>query len=342
MHTVEINTMTGASRILIGSAFDNVSSCLTGKRLVMITDSTVHDLYHHEFPEGETIILDPGEDSKTWDVAHGIYARLLDLEFDRNDFILGIGGGVVCDLAGFIASTFLRGISFGFIATTLLAQVDASIGGKNGINFQGYKNMIGVIQQPEFVFCDPVLLKTLEVKEFASGLAEVVKYGVIMDSELYQLCEQKADRICKREAGILEDIITRCVRDKCAVVTRDEKESGERMKLNFGHTFGHALEKVTDLSHGAAVAIGMVLAARLAEKLGYLASQESARLVSTLDSFNLPVSADIAADQLYEAIRKDKKRRGGQIGLVLIKEIGSSFIHFIDLKDFENLIHDLC
>ncbi|MBL7112589.1 MAG: 3-dehydroquinate synthase [Bacteroidales bacterium] len=341
MQTIELNTSTGTSEIIIGKAFDNVSARITGQRLAIITDSTIYNLYHSEFPEGETIILNPGEKSKTWEVTYDIYARLLELEFDRKDFILGIGGGVVCDLTGFIASTYLRGISFGFIATTLLAQVDASIGGKNGINFRGYKNMIGVIQQPDFVFCDPALIKTLDDKEYISGLAEVVKYGVIANPELYKICDQNADKIIDQENQVLEEIITRCVQDKCNIVSRDEKESGERMKLNFGHTFAHALERVTDLSHGEAVAIGMVLAARISEKLGFLASSESDRLVSLLKSFSLPVSTDIAVDQLFDAIRKDKKRRGDQIGLVLINKIGSSFIHYMELNEFENLIDDL-
>jgi len=326
---------------MIGNAFDNVSSLITSQRLAIITDSTIYNLYGTEFPEGETIILDPGEKSKTWESAFDIYSRLLELEFDRKDFILGIGGGVVCDLTGFIASTYLRGISFGFIATTLLAQVDASIGGKNGINFQGYKNMIGVIQQPGFVLCDPVLLKTLDEKEYISGLAEVVKYGVIVNPELYKLCEQKVIPVLSQEPEILEDIIISCIQDKCNIVSQDEKETGERMKLNFGHTLAHALEKVTELPHGEAVAIGMVLAARISEKLGYLARSESDKLVSLLKSLKLPVSTDIAVDLLYDAIRKDKKRMGDQIGLVLIDKIGSSFIHYMELKEFENLIHDL-
>ena len=241
MQTIELNTTTGTSTILIGKAFGNVSERISGQRLAIITDSTIYNLYHSEFPEGETIILDPGEKSKTWEVAYDIYARLLELEFDRKDFIIGIGGGVVCDLTGFIASTYLRGISFGFIATTLLAQVDASIGGKNGINFQGYKNMVGVIQQPEFIFCDPALLKTLDVKEYISGLAEVVKYGVIINPELYQICDKRSIQILEQENQVLQDIISRCIQDKCTIVSQDEKESGERMKLNFGHTFAHAL-----------------------------------------------------------------------------------------------------
>ncbi len=341
MHTFELNTTTGTSKIMIGKAFDKVSARITGRRLAIITDSTIYKLYHSEFPKGENIILDPGEKSKTWEVAFDIYKKLLALEFDRKDFILGIGGGVVCDLSGFIASTYLRGISFGFIATTLLAQVDASIGGKNGINFQGYKNMIGVIQQPDFVFCDPNLIKTLDNKEYISGLAEVVKYGVIVNPELYNLCDQKADNIIEREDQVLEDIITMCVRDKCNIVRQDERESGERMKLNFGHTFAHALEKVTELTHGEAVAIGMVLAARISEKLGFLAGTDTDRLVSLLKRFSLPVLTDISLNRLFEAIHKDKKRRGDQIGLVLINEIGSSFIHYLELKEFENLIYDL-
>ena len=341
MQTVELHTSTGSSRIMIGGSLGNVSQWFTGQRLAIITDSTVYDLYQGEFPEGETIILEPGEKSKSWEEANKIYARLLELEFDRKDFILGIGGGVVSDLAGFIASTYLRGISFGFVATTLLAQVDASIGGKNGINYQGYKNMIGVIQQPEFIICDPHILKTLDNREYISGLAEVVKYGAIVNPALYQFCEKKTEQILQREVEALEQIINSCIQDKCNIVSQDEKETGDRMKLNFGHTLGHALEKVTGLSHGEAVAIGMVLAAKISEKLGFLPGEETNRLIALLKSFNLPVSTDIPVNQLFDAIRKDKKRKGGRIGLVLINKPGSSFIEYMDQKKFEKLLNDL-
>ena len=261
MKEIRLNTTDSFCRILVGESFKNVGNYIPGKKLVIITDENVYQHYGAFFPDALLITIKPGESSKTLNIASEIYGQLIANEIDRKSFILGVGGGIVCDLAGYIASTYLRGISFGFVSTTLLSQVDASIGGKNGVNYEGYKNMVGVIRQPEFVICDPDMLSTLSKEEYYMGFAEVIKYGAILNTNLFDLLEKDYKKALDGEEETLEEIISICVEEKCRIVEADEKESGERKKLNFGHTFAHAFEKNTGIPHGEAVSIGMVLAA---------------------------------------------------------------------------------
>jgi len=341
MDTIELKTEGGSSKIIIGGHLEDVWDLIPNRKVVVITDSTVNRLYGNAFSRAIVIEVEPGEQSKTVEKANQIYDQLLNHEIDRKDFILGIGGGVVCDLSGFIASTYLRGISFGFVATTMLAQVDASIGGKNGVNFKGYKNIIGVIRQPQFVLCDLKLLKTLEKIEYIGGLSEVIKYGAIMDRELFDYFEDNVTEILSQDTEILKKLVFNCVRNKTIVVEKDENETGERMKLNFGHTFAHALEKITGLSHGEAVGIGMNVAARISEKLGFLSKENTDRLRNIIQKIGLPVSLEIKMDLVYEVIRKDKKKSGDEIGLILLNDLGDSFTHYIELDELKNIMNDL-
>ncbi len=190
MKEITLHTEEKISRILVGESFRKLESYLPDAGLVIITDENVDRHYRDSFPQGLRIIVKPGESSKTLETVSGIYDQLIRNDIHRKSFILGIGGGIVCDLAGYIASTYLRGLSFGFVSTTLLAQVDASIGGKNGVNFQGYKNMVGLIRQPDFVICDVEMLRSLEPVEFRMGFAEVIKYGAIVNVQLFEYLEK--------------------------------------------------------------------------------------------------------------------------------------------------------
>jgi 3-dehydroquinate synthase len=276
------------------------------------------------------IVVKPGEASKSLNTASRIYDTLIRSEVDRNSFLLGIGGGIVCDLAGFIASTYMRGLPFGFVSTTLLSQVDASIGGKNGLNFKGYKNMIGVICQPDFVLCDPEMLKTLEPKEFRAGFAEVIKY------------ERNHTLALGGQTGILEEIVAVCAEAKCAVVSEDEKESGKRRILNFGHTFAHAFEKLGRIPHGEAVSIGMVIAAGFSRRLGMISPEKVERLRELLLAFGLPVHYEGSLAKAFDAMKRDKKRGGDSIHMVLLKELGTAFIQKVPLTEMKIWIDDLC
>ncbi len=341
MKEIRLNTTDSSCRILVGESFKNVGDYLPGKKLVIITDENVYQHYGAFFPDALLITIKPGESSKTLSIASEIYGQLIANEIDRKSFILGVGGGIVCDLAGYIASTFLRGLSFGFVSTTLLSQVDASIGGKNGVNYEGYKNMVGVIRQPEFVICDPDMLSTLPKKEYYMGFAEVIKCAAILNADLFDLLEKDHKKALDGEEGTLEEIISICVDAKCRIVEADEKESGERKKLNFGHTFAHAFEKNTGIPHGEAVSIGMVLAAGISEKLGLISRQDVDRLRDLINKYHLPVNYPHGFDDVFEVMKRDKKRDGDSIGLILLDRIGEAVIRNIELATLKNWIDDL-
>lgn len=341
MKEIQLQTRYDSSRILIGETLDNVTRYIPAARTCIITDENVFRHYGRNFPDGLVIRLQPGETSKTLDVVSGIYGELIRNEYDRTSFILGIGGGVVCDIAGFVASTYLRGVAFGFVATTLLAQVDAGIGGKNGVNFEGFKNMIGVIRQPGFVICDPDLLKTLEPSIYRQGFAEVVKYASIFDAPFFEYLESFFSEALGGDPQVLERILFDCARAKTEIVARDELESGERKKLNFGHTFGHAFEKLYGIPHGEAVSIGMIIAAGISAKLGLLPAADRDRIASLLEDFMLPASHPGMGRQVFETMKKDKKRGGEKISLVLLESLGHAVLRDVSLENLKDWIHDL-
>jgi len=247
---IEIQGDTGYSNIFVGERLANLHSYLNHKRVIIITDDNVAGFYEKDFSKADVIRIGTGEGVKTLETVERIYQQLIKLEADRSVFLVGIGGGIVCDVTGFVASTYLRGVSFGYVPTTLLAQVDASVGGKTGVNFMGYKNMVGVFNQPAFVICDPGVLKTLPQRDLISGFAEIVKHAAIADELYFTYLEKNAANALALDPEVLEQIIYDSVVIKADIVNRDEMEKGERRKLNFGHTFGHAVEKTAGISHG--------------------------------------------------------------------------------------------
>lgn len=342
MRRLVIDGMSGTSTILVNERRQNINNYLPETKLLMITDQQVASLYPRFFEDAEVVELGQGEASKTLNTVEMIYRRMLDAEIDRHSFVLAVGGGIVCDVAGFAASTFMRGIPFGFVASTLLAQVDASVGGKNGVNFDGYKNMVGVFHQPSFVLCDLDMLKTLPRKEVLVGFAEIVKHALIKDAALFTYIEANVDQAIKLEPVVLEKLIYDSLLIKSSVVNRDEQERGERRILNFGHTMAHALEKTSHFSHGEAVSMGMVMACSLSVKLGLLKIREAEKITTLLQKLDLPVAADVSKQALKEAIRRDKKRIGDSIHFVLLKGIGQAVISEISISELEEVIDDLC
>ena len=239
-----------------------------------------------------------------------LYEELMARSVDRSGFIVAVGGGIVCDVSGFVASTYLRGVRFGFVASTLLAQVDASVGGKNGVNVGGYKNMAGVFNQPEFVICDTDLLNTLPQREILSGAAEIIKQAAIADKRLFAYLEENSHRLVDLDRDVVEKLVYDSVNIKASVVNRDEKETGVRRILNFGHTFGHAVEKLTGITHGEAVAVGMVVAGALSRGRGLLKETDLGRLESLIDAMGLPTRLECDPEKLFDAMARDKKRKG--------------------------------
>ena len=341
MRYLDLHGKNGVCRILTGDSIDNVNKYIRGRNCVIIADEYVHHLYHNRFPDYPVIKVGQGEDSKRLENVSRIFEELLELEVDRSWFILGIGGGITTDLAGFIASSYMRGISFGFVATTLLGQVDAAIGGKNGVNLKGYKNIIGTIRQPEFVICDISLLTTLEKREFLMGWAEVIKYAVIRDRSFFDFLVKNKDKGLRLDEGVMNEIVYQSVKSKVEVVEGDEFEEGNRKLLNFGHTFAHGLEKLYSLPHGEAVSIGMTLAARVSVNRGILDNDEAEKLINLLKRVGLPVSFDFDPAELTSAMRKDKKRTGDTIQLVLLNAIGEAVVTAVPVNDLKSLLYDL-
>jgi 3-dehydroquinate synthase len=338
MKKLLVRAASGSSQILVGESIDNLKQYLDVRRTVIITDSTVARLYQKQLPACPIISIDSGEQIKTLETVATIFSQLVEMEADRSSVILGIGGGIVCDIAGFVASTYMRGIPFGFVSTTLLSQVDASVGGKNGVNFGGYKNMVGVFNQPEFVVCDMVLLKTLPFREIQCGFAEIIKHGAIADGRMLDFIENHRDAALDLDNAIIEHLVYRSVEIKAGVVTRDEREQGERRKLNFGHTFGHAIEKLTGIPHGEAVGIGMVLAARLSVQQGLLTPTDARRLERIVESYGLPVRPPVDALSMLAAMRKDKKREGGRIHFVFLDALGSARVEEMPFDELHRLV----
>ena len=282
----------------------------------------------------EPIILPAGEASKTLTQAGELYDRMLAARLDRGSVVVALGGGVVSDIAGFVAATYMRGIPWVTVSTTLLGQVDASVGGKTGVDHPQCKNLIGAFHQPSAVLADVSTLATLPQEEFRTGLAEVVKHAVIRDAALFDRLEKEAASILSRDPAVLEDVVTQNVRIKAAVVMADEREGGLRRILNYGHTVGHAVESffldqparpaAPPMSHGRAVAIGMVAEARIAERRGLFTPEAAQRQRQLLERFGLPVrpGAGLSMDRCLVLMQHDKKAEGGRLRFVLPEAIG--------------------
>ena len=326
------------SVLLIGEHLKNAGRYISGERTVVITDTNVRRHFHKDFPAGEIISIGTGEGIKNLDTVKTLYGKLVELSADRSTFVIGIGGGVVCDICGFVASTYMRGMRFAYVPTTLLAQVDASVGGKTGVNLSGYKNLVGVFSQPEFVLCDFDMLKTLPVAEMLSGFAEIVKHAVIADGRLFDFLEHNYEKAIKLDPAVIEKLVYESLVIKSAIVNADETERGERRKLNFGHTFGHAIEKATGVSHGEAVSAGMVMASAISVEKGLLKKAEHQRLKTLLQKIGLPTGLHVNMEAVLDALGKDKKRAGETVHFVLLNGIGKAIVAEIFLNELRESI----
>jgi 3-dehydroquinate synthase len=341
MHTVNVNLGDRSYDIEIGADLDQAGARLQGlslgKKMAVVTNPTVRNLYGTRLIDSlkaggfvvMTIEVPDGENSKSLDWANSIYTALLINSFDRKSALVALGGGVIGDLTGFAAATFMRGIPFIQVPTTLLAMVDSSVGGKTGVNHPMGKNMIGAFYQPGKVLMDLRALKSLPREEFLAGMAEVIKYGVIRDAAFFDYLEKNREKILSLEPEALEYIVRRSCEIKAEVVAKDERESGLRAILNFGHTVGHAIETAESytLRHGYAVAIGMVYASRLAHKTGLCDAAVPERVEKLIRSYGLP--ADLSALRrrppaagLMDTMQIDKKAESGKVKFVLPKKLG--------------------
>jgi 3-dehydroquinate synthase len=333
LEKIVINTHNSVSEILIGAKWESVSDLLPETGVAIITDNNIQRIYGGRFPDFPVFLIKAGEASKKLEVVESLAERLIESGFDRTGIILGIGGGVVCDIAGFLASIYMRGIRCSFVSTSLLSQVDASTGGKNGVNLGGIKNVLGCFRQPEFVICDPVMLQTLPEEEYFSGIAELIKTAIIGNKKLFEIIESNQEGILKRDSELLSMLISMAVNFKAAVVSEDEKESGLRRILNFGHTYGHAIEIYKSFRHGYAVASGMVLAAGFSLFRGYISEAEYNRVIALLKLFKLLRRHDIPDDQISQLILRDKKKSGNEIYFVFMEGIGKAIVEKIPVSE---------
>jgi 3-dehydroquinate synthase len=330
---IVIRTDGFTSDVIIGVNWESVRDLIPDNGVAIVTDTNVKRIYGDKFPDFPVLTIKAGEVSKKLEEIEELAVQLLDLGIDRTGFILGIGGGVVCDIAGFLASIYMRGIRCAFVSTTLLSQVDASTGGKNGVNLGSTKNLLGCFKQPEFVICDPAMLKTLPEDEYYSGLAELIKTAIIGDEKLFEIIENSYFAITSRNSDLLSEMITMAVKFKASVVAEDEKETGRRRILNFGHTYGHAIELYKSFRHGYAVASGMDLAAKYSYSKGLISKSVCERIHNLMKTYKLLRRYSIPEDQIGLLIRHDKKKTGDDMYIVLTKGIGKAVIEKINITE---------
>ncbi len=325
----------GKSKIVIGESQKLLPDYLSGKaRVIIISDLNIDRLYGGALAPYEKILIGVGESIKTLQTVENICRQLIELKADRSTFLLGVGGGIVSDITGFVAAIYMRGVDFGFVSTTLLSQVDAGVGGKNGVNFDGFKNMIGTFLQPDFVICDVSMLSTLPEREFRAGLAEIIKSAIIANSELFNELELHTLESLRVNRALLSRIIFESVKIKARIVELDEREAGERRKLNLGHTFAHAIEKNSSvMNHGEAVAAGMIIVADMAHRMQKLSTKDHSRIVKIIESYGFQTQSPVAMSKMLKSISHDKKVHGDSVALVLPVAIGGCEVKKMSLNE---------
>jgi 3-dehydroquinate synthase len=324
---------------LLSQAAEYLRPLKLGKRGVIITDTKVESLYASSLGEAlgkdgitvEVLSVPAGEESKSLRQANRLFEKLPSLGLDRQSFVIALGGGVVGDLAGFVAASYLRGLAFVQMPTTLMAQVDSSVGGKVGVNLPQGKNLVGAFYQPKLVLADTDTLTTLPARELCSGFAEVIKHGAIRDREFFEWLERDYKQVLALQPEAVTHVVRRCCEIKAEVVSADERESGLRAILNFGHTLGHAMEALSEyvgLLHGEAISMGMCCGAWLSVSRAGLAKEEAKRVVDLIGASGLPTRLDVSfkGEQLLAAARLDKKARNGKLRFVLLKRLGEAVV----------------
>jgi 3-dehydroquinate synthase len=321
------------------ASFDQIGNLIEKDRCIFITDQHVYDHQRKHFKGTKCIQIPAGESYKVQYVVDQIIEKLIGYGADRSTTIIGVGGGVVTDITGYVASVYMRGVPFGFVPTSILGMVDASIGGKNGIDVGNYKNMVGVIRQPGFLFYDVGLLQTLPNEEWVNGFAEVIKHAAIKDATLFRDLEKNSINSYRKNKKSLTELIRKNVMIKTAVVQKDEFEGNERRLLNFGHTLGHAVENVYHLPHGHAISIGIKAACLISEEM--LNFKETARVTSLLLQYGLPIDIPVDFGKVVEIMRMDKKKTRDIMHYVLLEKLGKAVIKPIPMNHLEKLLYSI-
>jgi 3-dehydroquinate synthase len=336
MHLKKVQFSRQATTFYFDAAFSQLKKIAPQKTTVLVTDEHVFSAHKKHFNGWNTIVLKAGEEYKVQATLDSLFEQLIALKADRTWTLVGVGGGVVTDMTGYAASVYLRGVKFGFVPTTILAMVDAAIGGKNGIDVGLYKNMIGTINQPQFLLYDASLLKTLPLSEWRNGFAEVIKHAAILDAPMFKELEARKIDFYQKNKAALQKLLQRNAMLKSKVVKEDEFEKDRRRLLNFGHTLGHAVEKQYELMHGEAVAIGMAFAAKLSAEMLHFKSAD--KLLKLIDAYGLPVTAGYNKQKVFDVLVSDKKREGEQMNFILLEKIGKAVVKKIPLQEIYKLI----
>lgn len=314
----------GTTRFCFDTDLEQLRLLAPPEKSFILTDENVMIHYQQELKPWQVITIPAGEASKSLETVDDVVRQLIALDAGRDALLVGVGGGVVTDIAGFVAGIYKRGIRCGFVPTSILAMVDAAIGGKNGVDVGAFKNMIGLVRQPEFLLYDYRLLQTLPEEEWINGWAEIIKHACIRDEVMFSLLEQHRLEDFQKNGQLLHELVMKNALLKAGIVAQDELEQGDRKLLNFGHTLAHAIENVYQLPHGFAVAIGMVFAAKLSEQ--HTGFPATGRIIALLERYGLPVSMDFDRDQALHLMQADKKKANGLIHYILLETLGKAVI----------------
>ncbi|MBP6589840.1 MAG: 3-dehydroquinate synthase [Chitinophagaceae bacterium] len=318
------------------AGFSALKKITDPKASILITDENVFRAHAKKMKGWNTIVLKPGEEFKVQSTVDAVIEQLIAMEADRKTTLVGVGGGVITDLTGYVASVYMRGLRFGFVPTSILGLVDASIGGKNGIDIGIYKNMVGVIRQPDFILHDMQFLNSLPTSEWENGFAEIIKHACIKDSRMFAALEASSLKQYQSRKTAICQMVQQNAMIKLRVVQQDEFEKGDRRLLNFGHTLGHALETQYELLHGQAIAIGMTYACHISEQLcGF---KQTEQVVNLLSKYNLPTYATFDRQKVFEVLKMDKKRERKEMNYVLLEKIGKGVVKTIPLSQLEKII----
>ena len=317
------------------ASFDALKNLVPVTSAVIITDENVFEAHKKKFKGWNTIVLKPGEQYKVQQTVDVIIDQLIEMGADRQTTLIGVGGGVITDITGYVASIYMRGIAVGFVPTSLLAMVDASIGGKNGIDVGVYKNMVGIIRQPDFLLFDISFLKSLPLTEWQNGFAEIIKHAAIKDAALIKQLHLNTLATYKKDLSLTAKLVERNVLIKTKVVIADEFEKGDRKLLNFGHTLGHALENTYELSHGQAISIGMTYAAIISEKQLKFKSRDT--LIQLLEKYGLPTFASFDVSKAVTILKQDKKKSNDSVHYILLEKLGKGVIQTIPFIILEKI-----
>jgi 3-dehydroquinate synthase len=327
--------------VFFDADFSLIDAKLQKDKTIFITDENVYAAHEEKFSGWQSIVIKAGEQFKNQQTVNLIIEQLIDLHADRQTFIVGVGGGVVTDIAGFVASIYMRGVKFAFVPTSILAMVDASIGGKNGIDVGVYKNLVGVINHPEFLLYDYSFLETLPDDEWINGFAEIIKHACIKDNEMFQFLEKHSIMNFRSSLKDTAAIIKKNVNIKYNVVANDEQETGERKLLNFGHTIGHAIENTSGLPHGHAISIGMVAACHISEAINDFDKAKTKTVSDLFKKYELPISFTADKEKTWEILLHDKKKSGNNISFVVLDTIGKASVKSIPLDQLHKIFNSI-